>query len=516
IRRIATEFIEQARIGSTIKIQGVTLPYRPAAVVQFRGAEGHSNGFHTFMAIDMLNQLAGSSEVPGGTIGWAVRCLGHPETGNPHFSPYVSKDGFIASSAWTAGLPGVWPHAKPKWPKRAHLRDLFTAVTSAAAGLVRNAEETWEMFGIEPYEMGFVQYCNPLMTGANSEVQEKRMKRMFIVALAVVPTETTEAVADIILPDVSPLELTDAIEADQCYHFNYPMGMMDWEFHPHIAVVEPTHERRFIGEVYLGLLHRLGLTKDANQTIIGMLSKVGDPPPIDPEEKLTSWQDLSDRLLKTRFGPERGLEWFKEHGFIRWPKKVEEVYWRPHVKARSSIYNEWLLEYKDKVKNICDKAGFSLDWDQYTPPVTFFPSIINKKEDEQFDMIAFGYRDILHNASGTQEFPWLLEASERNPFTFNACINAQTAKKKGIQDKDMIYIENRIGQRIKTRAHTVQGIHPEVIAMTHGSGHWLDGHPAKGKGGLLNNILEVDWDHFDPVCQNIETAARVRLYKADD
>jgi type VI secretion system protein ImpF len=33
-------------------------------------------------------------------------------------------------------------------------------------------------------------------------------------------------------------------------------------------------------------------------------------------------------------------------------------------------------------------------------------------------------------------------------------------------------------------------------------------------GFRINAILEVDWDHFCPVCQNIETAARVKVYKA--
>jgi len=292
------------------------------------------------------------------------------------------------------------------------------------------------------------------------------------------------------------------------------MGMLDWEVHPHIAAVEPSHERRFIGEVYLELLNRLGLRKAANQMIVGTLSKTGDPPPIDPDETFTSWEELSNRLLKTRFGDDHDLEWFKEHGFISWPKRVEEAYWQPFVKARSSIYNEWLVEYAEKVKAICEPRHFQLAWEQYTPLITYFPSIINKTGDNEFDMLAFGYRDILHNASSTQELPWLYEVSNLNPFTFNATMNLKTARKKGIRDGDIITIQNRVGQKTNARVHTVEGIHPETIAMTHGSGHWLDGHPAKGKGGLLNKLLEVDWDHFCPITQNIETAARVKIYKA--
>ena len=37
IQRIAREFVEEARIGSTIEIEGVKLPYRPVASAMFRG-----------------------------------------------------------------------------------------------------------------------------------------------------------------------------------------------------------------------------------------------------------------------------------------------------------------------------------------------------------------------------------------------------------------------------------------------------------------------------------------------
>ncbi|MDB4444007.1 molybdopterin-dependent oxidoreductase [bacterium] len=345
IRRIATEYANEARIGSTIRINGIELPFRPVAIVSFRGLQGHTNGLHSFMAIDFLNHLVGNCETVGGALGWAVRSLGHPQTGNPRFTPHASQDGFIRSGAWTAGIPGAWPHEEPKPPTRPDLVELFSLVVSPAIGLVKNSEETWEKFGVPAHEMSFIQYSNPVMTAANTEVTEDRFKKMFNVAMAVVPTETTEAVADIVLPDVSALELTDTLEADQTYHFNYPMGMLDWEFHPHIAAVEPAYERRFIGEVYLELLNRLGLREKANQMIMGTLGKIGDPPEIDPAETFTSWEELSNRIVKVRFGDEHDLDWFKKNGFMRWPKKIEEAYWQPFVQARSSIYNEWLLEY---------------------------------------------------------------------------------------------------------------------------------------------------------------------------
>ena len=131
-------------------------------------------------------------------------------------------------------------------------------------------------------------------------------------------------------------------------------------------------------------------------------------------------------------------------------------------------------------------------------------------------MFAFGYRDVLHNASTTQEIPWLFEISEMNPFTFNVVINTRTAQQKGIRDMDTIYIENEVGQRIKVKVHTVEGIHPQCIAMAHGSSHWLKGHPAEGKSGLLNALLRVEDKYFCPISQAIETAVRVKIYKEKD
>jgi molybdopterin-containing oxidoreductase family molybdopterin binding subunit len=121
IRRVAAEFIEQARIGSTIEIEGVKLPYRPVAAFQFRGGSGHTNGFHTYFAVDLLNQLAGAMDVPGGAIGWPARSLGYPETGLPKWGPIATKDGLLAATLWLTSLPGTGPHPEPKVPERATL-----------------------------------------------------------------------------------------------------------------------------------------------------------------------------------------------------------------------------------------------------------------------------------------------------------------------------------------------------------------------------------------------------------
>lgn len=515
VKRIATEFAENARIGSTIEIGGIKFPYRPVAAFMFRGGQGHTNGFHNYQSVDFLNQLVGAADVPGGAIGWPTRSLGYPGTGSTSFEPVATKDGFLTSTAWMP-MHGTWPHPEPKEPRDPALYDIFTAAPPMSAmPLKSDAGEIWKRFGFpeEPFELLFTFWSNAAMTAGNVEVWEKRFKNVFTVCSAAVPTETTEWFGDIVLPDLVSLEIDNFVPGES-YVFNYPVGMLDWEYHPMLKIVEPEYERRFVADTCLELWDRLGLRKDFMRVTTNWLGRTGCPPPWSPDEKL-SWDEMTDRVLKARFGLDHGLGWFREHGFVRWEKKPEEAYWRWFINARASVYHEWLLDQGKRVKAICQPRGYELDWKQYLPLITYFPAASHQAKSPEYDMFAFGYRDILHNASTTQEIPWLFEVSEMNPFTFNVVMNTKAAQEKGIRDMDTIYIENEVGQRIKVKVHIVEGIHPQCIAMAHGSSHRLKGHAAEGKSGLLNALLMVEDRYFCPISQAIETAVRVKVYKEE-
>jgi molybdopterin-containing oxidoreductase family molybdopterin binding subunit len=491
----------------------MTFPYRPVAAFMFRGGQGHTNGFHNYQSVDFLNQIVGAADVPGGAIGWPAKSLGYPGTGTARFEPVPSKDGFLFSTAWMP-MHGTWPHPEPKDPRDPAFNDIFTAAPPISSMTLKSdAGEIWKKFGFpeEPFELLFVAWSNAAMTAANSWVWEKRYKNAFTVCSAAVPTETTEFFADIVLPDVVGLELNNFVPGEG-FIFNYPMGLLDWEYHPMLRIVEPEYERRFIGDTNLEIWERLGIRKDFMNATAKWLSRTGCPTPWDPKEKL-SWDELTDRVLQARFGKDHDLKWFQENGFMRWKKKAEEAYWRWSVDARASIYHEWLLDQGDKAKAICKPKGYELDWKQYEPLISYFPAASHHAKGEEYDLYAFGYRDILHNASTTQEMPWLFEVSEMNPFTFNVVMNTKTAQKKGIRDRDIVYLENEAGQRIKVTIHTVEGIHPQCIAMAHGSSHWLKGHPAEGRSGLLNGLLMVENKYFCPISQSIETSVRVKVYK---
>ena len=97
-RRIATEFAKAARIGETITIDGKELPFRPVATYNIRSAGTHKNGFHTIYAMDLLNQIMGAANVPGGIVSTSVECWGHPETHRPYLACKAGKDGFTQTA----------------------------------------------------------------------------------------------------------------------------------------------------------------------------------------------------------------------------------------------------------------------------------------------------------------------------------------------------------------------------------------------------------------------------------
>ena len=111
IERLASELVEEARIGSVIEIEGVKIPYRPACVIGYKGVQTHQNSWHQYTAMHLINILLGNQDVAGGLLGSGTpRSLGYPETGGFSFAPYGGVDGMLTA--------GAWPIAAPAWPPR--------------------------------------------------------------------------------------------------------------------------------------------------------------------------------------------------------------------------------------------------------------------------------------------------------------------------------------------------------------------------------------------------------------
>lgn len=516
IRRIAREFVEAARVGSTIRIQDKELPYRPAAACVFRGAQGHTNAVHTCMSVTLLNQVVGNMEAVGGAIGWPARSLGYPGGGGFRFEPCADEDGMLVPGRWfTRGMHSP-SCQKPevKVPiEEIGMRSVFPLMNQPTTPGCLDSEEVWQKLGL-PYRIeAVINYgCNSIMSFATPEGVAKNFKRIpFVVSFDIFVTEFAECFADLVLPDTSYLEQLTLEGVVPIY--NLPYGMHDWAWHLRQPVASPSHQRRQCVEVLIELSHRLGIYEKFIDSANYLLYLEG-PYTLDPK-KSYSWASICDAHLKSQFGPDRDLEWFKQNGGLKWKKKVEEVYWRSFLDIRVPIYYEMFLKLGADIRQAIEPRGIKVQWEQYAPLPGWFPCPPHSEPDKELDLYAFSYRDIIHTGTWTMQLPYLDEASRMNPYTYNIGMNADMAASKRLQDGDAVWVENRGGRRIKGQIKLLQGIHPSCLAIAACSGHWSRGMPiARGKGSHFNEVLEADQKHIDPMVQGIETAVRVQIYKA--
>jgi len=447
IRGVAREFGEAARIGSTVTIEGRELPLRPAAAVCGPGAYGHDNGRPTALAIALLNEVVGAGDVPGGLLGSGAVSLGRPQTGLPRWVPCADSDGLLQSEPTPENRTDDWPAFDGR-------------------------------FAFDPRPKVLIDCGSNLLMGAAGPERVATLKECFVISVSLYSDETAEALADIVLPDASYLERLDPPQQSS------PAGRGDWACQVRQPAVPPLRQRRHFSEVLLEIGQRLGIA-DAVNARTNIFYGLRLPHTLDPEQRC-SWEEMVDRICQGGFGPEHGLAWFRENGVLTWPKRLEEVYWKPFDAARVPLRYEWLAGWQP-----C-RAG--------RPQIGF-------------DLQAVSYPVPWH-ASQTCENPWLDEVSQSEPYSYFICLNPRTAAAKGIADGDPIWVESTAGRRVRGRARLTEGVHPEVVAIGGNGGHWARGMPvARGQGAFFNALLTFDLEQPGPTPLAIDGDARVRVYK---
>ncbi|MEA1967175.1 MAG: molybdopterin-dependent oxidoreductase [Thermodesulfobacteriota bacterium] len=513
IVQIAKDWVDHAQIGSTITIEGKSFPYRPVASVTFRGAQGHSNGIHQVAAIDLLSQLVGAEDVPGGTMGWPSMRRKYPG-GQYERMPKVGPDGVLIPAVFYSHMP--WPPHTPSVPcKNAGCVDFWTHSTLSHIPYVKERDIIHEKFGMKAKpEMVFGISANFIISQSDWGAAVDYFKDMFVVQMDIWSNETDEAVGDIILPDVSYLEKECWSSEIDAFFFSGSPSYEDWYVHLQKAVAKPLGECRFFMDVYLDVAERVGVLDKFNEILNNYYSVEDEELRIKPGEKLT-WAEIGDRYLKWIYGDDK--EKIEKQGYATWHKPIEDVYWRWEVPSRCPVYMEFLIGDRRAVEQIMDDVDFGLELDtaQYTPLPDWFWPTSHKELDKEFDLLAFSYRDILHTNNSTFQNPYIDEASELCPYTFTITMNTELAKQKDMKDGDVIWMENKYNVREKGVIKTMEAQHPKVIGISGQGGLWAKGRPvAKGKGSNFCKLLPSYLRHYDPITGNIETSVAVKVYKA--
>ncbi|MBN1367631.1 MAG: molybdopterin-dependent oxidoreductase [Dehalococcoidales bacterium] len=511
IRRIATEYAKAASIGTTITIDGKQLPYRPVATYNIRAAGAHGNGTHTIFAIDMLHHVVGAAGVPGSTITVSIECFGHPETKRPYMGVKACPDGFVTIGGRWLFPDRFWPPREPVAPRNA-LGELFPLALDIPLWGIADRDEVLIKTKLNSQIDVLINYCtNGVMNSGRPYDKGEFLKRVpFIIDFELFPTEFNEGFADIVLPSTCFLEYSEFTGVLHSYH-NQSLALDEpWATHITQKVIEPLYQRRYAPEVVIDILDRIGV-RDRVNGYYNHILELDDSEQLKPGQKII-WEELCDKAVTHYYGLEHNWEWFKKHGFISWPKKVEEVYWRHFKDIRVQIYWEYMLDMKEKTQKIVNELGLPINMEHYLPLPDWFPIAPHFVSDSQYDLYCFSWADSTHQATCTQEQPWLDEASRMNPYTYFIIMNAKTAEKKGLKVGDRIEIESSRGNKVNGVLQVRKGQHPQTVTIMGCAGHWAKGQPiAKGKGVNMNSLIEIHLAECDPITMSIEPCVKVKV-----
>jgi len=505
IRQFAREFGEAARIGSTIEIDGVQLPYRPVGIDFKRGVGTHRGGGHTCLAIQLLNIVVGSLDVPGGQRG--VNPVG------PFWSAVKGKDGLVEPADYITKYNKPYPGSEVKLPQSLDLREIFPAALFSRS-MYPYAIDHQDGFKI-PYQPEMMFHCrtNLMMNSHSPEAMARTLKKIpFIVSFAIQLDETVEF-ADIVLPDAHDFERYDLFPSNDPYAFIIP-GMGDWFWLMRQPVVTPAYQARPWGDVLLEIAERLGILGDLYD-VGNVIFKIDAPYKLDPKGKYTI-QEIAERQGKTIVGPEFSLDLFKESSCVITRKKtIQEAYPRPFLKAKVPIYYEYLLQAGEEVKGVMEKLGLPWCYEGYQPMPTYIACHVNEEESSEYDLLGANFKVPFHTFSISGQNLWINEISERHPYAYRVLIHTKAAEKRGIKDGDWVWVESRHG-KVKGRCRVTECIHPECVGIGGTFGHWAKKMPtAREKGAHYNALLpEVSLERIDTLNAGIDQCVRVKVYLA--
>ena len=518
-RRIAEEFAKAAKIGSTITIDGKELPFRPVATFNVRSAGTHKNGFHTIFAMDLLHQIMGAANVPGSTVSSSVECWGHPETHRPYLACKAGKDGFTQTAGkWLFPEGGFWPLRDPKLPKH-DLEEMFPTAMEALWINATDREEVLKKANLRTEFDVLINYAtNAIINGVSPQIRADFYKTIpFIVDCDIYPNEFNEGFADILLPDACYLERDDWMGIQHSYH-GIATGVDEpWTFHTSHRAVDPMYERHDMAMTVVEIADRMGLRAKINEYYNTELKLEGDLV-LKPDEQIV-WEDLCDRACRSHFGDKYNWEWFTEHGYISWPKKVEEVYWRVFRKeVKTMIYWEFLLDAKEKTHEIAKKLDMDdyWDWNIYQPRPVWTPCDAHNVDQEEYPFYAFSWADTFHANTNNHNLRWIDEVSQMNPYSYFININEDTANAMGFKTGDHVRVQTETGYEIEGYLKTRQGIRPDCVGMMGVSGHWAIGLPiAKNKGVNFNTLIDFSIKNMDPLTCTVDILVKIKMTKID-
>ncbi len=486
VQALALELGQQARIGSTINIDGETLRYRPVAIHTFRGLSAKQYGVQNWRAALMVQMLLGSIDAVGGI--------------NLH-SVYKKPKYFKASKA-------EYP------PTRIDLQEsvFFPHATHNVAQQVAFSLQDGKRFGLDyTPEMQIFYATNRPFSCPDGKQQFDSMGKTFNVAIDIVMSETA-IMSDIVLPDLTYLE---------SWHLS-PTRYTPYS--KHTAIRQPMANVYDIEHDGFSILWELAKRLDIRDQYIKNINKnwgLKDYP-LHAGKDYSAKQAVEKLWLQKSKG--KPLSYAEQHAFIGKHLSTKETYlngveakFKGTGKPKMKFYTDQLVETFEKVKKQVEKhriKGIDLaEYQRALSPIPLkehaFPVPHLKAKDYPFYLIT--YKRMYRNQSANTATNPILNQLGNDVSENFILINAATAEKMKITSGDAVYLETPVG-KAPGKVKITQGIRPDTLAVSYHYGQQSMQLPNYAKKGIwINGLLE---SHADPVSgMDSFNDSKCRLYK---
>ncbi len=498
IRKIAIEFGENARIGSTINIEGKELRYRPVAIHSFRGLSAKEYGVQNWRAALLVQMLVGCLDAVGGLILHGV--YKKPKYMGPSKCEYPPQRIDLAESVF-------FPHATHNVAQQ----PMLTALEP-------------EKYGLEyKPEMQMFYATNRPMSTSDIKKQFEGLKKTFNVSISIALDEVAQ-MCDIVLPNKSYLE---------SWHFS-PTRWTPGTKHTAIRqpVANPYNLKYQDWDILWEIAKRLG--NGFMEKYIENLNKKWGLKKVKFEKgREYKAKDYVRVIWEDKTG--KPFEYAIKHAFVGKKLNVEKRYlsgvekkFKGKGKPKMNFYAENLVVSKEKVKEIIKKnpkvAAVFKEWyeednmdrllDIKLSPIPIkehaFPTPHKKAKDYPFYLITYK-RMYRNQASQDALYPVLREVAHDSNYNY-VLINTKTARELEIKDNDEVWIESRIG-KVKAIAKLTEGIRPDTVAVSYHYGRFARAFPEYAKKGTaINWVLELHPDMISGM--NSFNDTKVKVYKA--
>lgn len=507
VRRLAREWVEQARIGSTIVIDGVTLPYRPVAIIAEQGAKCHIDNYMVVHAAKILAQLVGATDVPG--------------SAKANARPFVTLnpvDGLNTAREF-------YYRPLKKTPSALSLKD-HSPLPGSSSGLAWLTMRDPRAYGFEysPEILGLWGGNPQALLGDPEAVNDIFKKFSFVFAISYEFDEPTEF-ADIVLPESSWLErygLTPVVPRTSLTDQFKTKGTSGWALQQPV-LEKPLYNTREGNQIILDLSRQLGILHGPGGVLAALNGdlRLTGPYALDPAKDYT-WPEIVDRLCRAKTGGARDLAWFKNNGFLLQKSYgVRDYYGASRFPAaRFPLYLEEFAAHRRRLadefvaKGIVRRPGNDFVLRQFAP-LPFWEPHPEHTAPADFDLYCINYKNMQHHFACNISNAWLMElTADQDPYALSVMVNAAAAAARGLKDGDRIEITSFTGGRVTAAVRTTQLIHPDVLGIAGAYGpRSANLNPAVKAGPAFGDLLKLSEEYINPLKISLDRDTRVKIRK---